>query len=426
MERLPISPLFAGRPMRIAIVGAGVSGLLAAHILQRSHEVTLFEASAGPGGHVDTHEIRLGATHHIVDTGFMVFNEVTYPNFSELLKRLGIASQKTDMALSVRSERSGVEWGSGSLGSVFSQPGNLLRPSFRRMIRDIVRFQREAPTLLSPDEKRTLGEYLVGERYSQVFIDTYAIPVSASIWSARPDRILAFPVRPLVQFLSSHGFLPLSRGLEWRFIPGGARRYVDALLARFRGEVRLASPVHAICRRATHVDVELGGSSLRFDRVVLAVHSDQAVGLLVDASPAESQILGAIEYQENEAVLHTDERLLPRYRRSRKSWNYLIPERPLPRPIVTYDLRRLQSVPAADPLLVTLNPQGRVRPERMLWRMTYHHPVFTREAIAAQQLHHEIDGKRRTHFCGAYWGDGFHEDGVRSALAVCEKFGEGL
>jgi predicted NAD/FAD-binding protein len=414
--------------MRIAVVGSGVSGLVSAHLLHEGHELTLFEASDRIGGHANTVDVALDGERHAVDTGFIVYNERTYPGFTRLLRRLGVETRPSDMSFSVRCERTDTEWASRGLGAVFAQRRNLLRPSFHRMLRDVLRFNREARLLLAGDgEKATLGDYLCGAGYSRGFVERYVIPMGAAIWSAPPAEFLRFPAAAFVRFFDNHGLLDRDDRVPWRVIDGGSRRYVDALAAPFRSRIRTRCPVRAVLPGPGGVEVALGqGRSERFDRVVLAVHSDQALRLLPDASGAERRILGAIRYQPNEAILHTDESLLPRRRRAWASWNYRIPRERRERALVTYHMNRLQGLRSRHEILVTLNGGDRIDPARVLGRFAYHHPVFDQDALSAQKLHGAIDGRRGVHFCGAWWGYGFHEDGVQSALAVARAFGRRL
>lgn len=414
--------------MRIAIVGAGVSGLVSAWILARKHAVTLFEADGRLGGHVHTHDVDDGGERRGIDSGFIVFNDRTYPNFVRLLELLGVPAQASEMSFSVQSERTGLEYNGTSLNALFAQRANLLRPSFHGMLRDIVRFNRAAKELAGAGaESTTLGEFLDEGGYGREFVDHYLVPMSAAVWSTDPAGMRRFPARFLARFFDNHGFLTLGERPTWRTVRDGSARYVEALTRPLAGRIRSATPVRAIRRRADGVDViPAGGEAERFDHVVIAAHSDQALAMLADPSDAERAVLGAIPYQANEAVLHTDEALLPRRRLARASWNYLVPRDAARGPAVTYWMNRLQALPTATPYCVTLNRGGAIRPERVLARMTYHHPLFTAAAPAAQSRRDEIQGVRRTWFAGAYWRNGFHEDGVVSALAVAESFGLGL
>jgi predicted NAD/FAD-binding protein len=412
--------------MKIAIIGTGIAGNVVAHRLHRAHEISLFEAGGHVGGHTHTHDIEFGGRHYAVDTGFIVFNDWTYPNFVELLWDLGVESQPSHMSFSVMCERSGLEYNGTSFNTLFAQRRNLLRPSFWRMLRDIMRFNREAPAVLqNPREASSLGDFLAAQCYSREFIEHYLAPMGAAIWSADPDRLLAFPASFFIRFFHNHGMLSVNQRPQWRVIQGGSARYVERLTAPFRDRIRLHCPVEWIRRHPSHVTIKAcGAEPERFDVAFLACHSDQALALLADANSPEREVLGAIPFQANQAVLHTDTRLLPRHRRAWAAWNYHIPREPRARVALTYNMNILQSLDAPTPLLVTLNHGEAVDPDKILRKMTYHHPVFTPAAIAAQRRHAEIDGARRTFFCGAYWRNGFHEDGVVSAHTALQHFYE--
>ena len=414
--------------MRIAIVGTGVSGLVSAALLARAHEVTVFEADERIGGHTHTHQVERHGRTYAIDTGFIVFNERTYPNFIRLLELLGVASHATEMSFSVRDERSGLEYNGTDLNRLFAQRRNLLRPSFLRMVRDILRFYREAPALLAgDDESLTLGAYLTRGGYSRSFIEQHLVPMGSSVWSADPRLMLDFPARYLVQFFANHGFLTVNDRPRWRVVSGGSRSYLAPLSRGIGDRIRRRAAVQQIVRRRDGVRVSAWGSEPeRFDAVVIAAHSDQALAMLGDARPAEREILGAIPYQRNEAVLHTDARLLPRRRLAWAAWNYHVLEGGPAAATVTYNMNILQGLDAPEPFCVTLNRSAAIDPATVIARMTYHHPVYTRATVAAQRRWAEINGVERTYFCGAYWGYGFHEDGVRSALAVAQRFGLGL
>lgn len=410
--------------MRIAIVGSGISGLVAAHLLHPRHEICVYEASDRIGGHTHTVEVSHQGERHAIDTGFIVYNEATYPNFVRLLAKLGVETQPSQMSFGLSCERTGLEWGSRGLRSLFAQPANLLRPSFHRMLRDFLRFNREAPRLLDEaGEKATLGDYLRGAGYSIEFIDHYVIPMGAAVWSAAPGQFLEIPAVTFIRFFRNHGMLEANPSLPWRVIRGGSARYVEKLIAPFQDRIRLACPVFSVRRPGDRVEVLSNAGLELFDHVILAAHSDQALALLADPSPLERKLLGSIRYQQNDVVLHTDTSLMPHNPRAWASWNYRVPRGERDRALLTYDMTRLQALPTRQRFLVTLNGIDRIDPFRVLRRFTYHHPVFDSDAIAAQELHGQISGGSRTHFCGAYWGYGFHEDGVKSALAACAPFG---
>ncbi len=408
--------------MRIAIVGTGVSGLTCAHLLGPHHEVTVFEAAERPGGHAHTHDVKVGGVPVSVDTGFIVYNERNYPLLTRLFAELDVKTRPSDMGFSMADEVAGVEWSGSSVAALFAQPRNALRPGFWRMLSDVARFNREARALIEDgDDDLTLGEYLGG--YSTEFRDWYLVPMGAAIWSADPQVFTEFPVRALARFFFNHGLLGLGGRPQWRTVVGGSRTYVERVLAPLAGRVRLGEPVGKVVRRARGVEVASdAGPSETFDHVILATHSDQALALLSDPTPAEREVLGALRYRANEAVLHTDQRLLPTRARARSSWNWHQGQR-VAGPTLTYDLSRLQGLATPEPLLLTLNRTDAIDPARVIARMRYDHPVIDGAALAAQRRHREVSGVEGVSFAGAYWGYGFHEDGARSALTVCETLG---
>jgi uncharacterized protein len=411
--------------MRIAIIGAGVSGLVTAHLLGREHDVTVFEAAGYAGGHTNT--VRVDTPHetHEVDTGFIVFNDRNYPNFERLLERLGVPSQPSTMTFSVSDGRGDFEYNGNSPNGLFAKRAHLVTPWFHRMIADMARFQRAARQLLSSASPGpALGEWLEQQRFSRPFIDRLIVPQASAVWSADPHQMWTFPARFLAEFFDNHGMLSLRGRPQWRTVRGGSARYVEALLARFEGKLLLRTEVRGVLRHREHVEVTPAtGEPQRFDEVVLATHSDQALSLLTDASDLEHEVLGAIPYLANEAVLHTDVRMLPRRRRAWASWNYHLLENPGDRTTVTYHMNRLQSLSAERDFCVTLNRTQEIDPAHVIRRIQYAHPVYTAGSVRAQQRFAEISGRERTHFCGAYWGWGFHEDGVVSALRVAKRFG---
>jgi uncharacterized protein len=413
--------------MRIAIIGSGIAGLTAAHRLQDRHAVTIFEAGPYAGGHTHTVDVELGRRAYAIDTGFIVFNHRHYPEFTRLLRELNVPSHPTVMDFSVRSERSGIEYGSRSINAVFAQRRNLLRPEFTGMIRDVLRFNREAATGPLPDDRMTVGEYLERGGYGRAFADDYLLALGASLWSSPPARFRSFSVRFVIEFLRNHALLQLSGQPVWRVVTGGSRRYVDALLARFTGEVRLNHAVRQVRRHPGYVVVtDHTGAQGVFDHVVLASHADQSLKLLADPSPIEREVLSAFPYQRNEVLLHTDASVLPRNRRAWASWNYVVPAADRDTVSVTYQMNRLQGLRAPHLFNVTLNDTGLVRPDRVLARLVYEHPVFMPGRDAMQRRHRELIDVNRTSFCGAYWGYGFHEDGVRSGLAVTDALARSL
>lgn len=412
--------------MKIAIVGTGIAGNVAAYRLHREHDITVFEAGSHVGGHTHTHDVSVAGRQYAVDTGFIVFNDWTYPNFIALLDELGVDSQPSGMSFSVRDERTGLEYNGTSLDTLFAQRRNLVRPSFWRMVRDILRFNRTAPELLAaPDDTMSLGAYLETGGYSREFVEHYIIPMGAAIWSTDPVRMRAFPARYFVQFFHNHGMLSVDDRPQWRVIKGGSARYVERLTAPFRDRIHCNTPVEAVMRHASHVVVKARGRDAeRFDAVFFACHSDQALALLVEPAPHEREVLGAIPYQANEAVLHTDIRLLPRARRAWAAWNYHVIDGRSNQAALTYNMNILQSLESTPPLLVTLNRSDAIAPEKIIKRITYHHPLYTPAGVAAQARQRDVNGTLNTYYCGAYWRFGFHEDGVVSALEAVAHFNE--
>jgi predicted NAD/FAD-binding protein len=409
--------------VKIAIIGSGIAGNVAAYELQREHDITVFEAADHIGGHTHTHEIEHEGRAIAVDTGFIVCNDRTYPNFLALMAKLGVELQPSDMSFSVQTA-GGLEYNGTTLNSLFAQRRNLLRPSFLRMIRDILRFNREAPRLLdSADDSLRLGDYLDAQRYSPQFVEHYILPMGAAIWSAGTDTLRDFPARYFVQFFHNHGMLTVDDRPQWLTVRGGSARYVEKLTAAFRHRIRVRTPVESVWRTAAGVFVKPAGApGERFDRVFFACHSDQALRLLGDANATERTVLGAIRYQRNDVLLHTDSRVLPKRELAWAAWNYHLLDGATERVAVTYHMNILQRIQSRAPLLVTLNMSDRVDERRVIKHMSYEHPVFTREAVAAQSRHAEINGADRAYFCGAYWRFGFHEDGVVSALSALEHF----
>jgi predicted NAD/FAD-binding protein len=414
--------------MRLAIIGGGISGLAAAHLLCDDHEITLFEANDYLGGHTHTVDVTLDGTTWAVDTGFIVFNERTYPNFIKLLDRLGVPSRPSVMSFSVTNERSGLEYCATNLDTLFAQRRNLVNLPFWRMLREIFRFSRESSELYSSqDMSLTLEDYLAKRGYSRPFINDFLMPMGSAIWSADPGQFLQFPAAAFVQFFTNHGILNVIDQPTWRVIAGGSRQYVAPLSRTFRDQVRLSSPVTRVNRHPARVEVTVrGGRPELFDQVILACHSDQALSMLADPSMTERELLGGIPYQQNNTVLHTDESLLPSRLKARASWNCRIPLQEQSGVSLTYWMNKLQSLAAPATFCVTLNTPEAIAPERIIRQIVYHHPVYSAAAFAAQRRRSEISGVNRTWYCGAYWGYGFHEDGLNSALAICRQFGKDL
>jgi predicted NAD/FAD-binding protein len=417
--------------MKIAIVGTGIAGNVAAYKLAKDHDITVYESDHRIGGHTNTTDVLAGGQKWAVDTGFIVFNDVTYPNFISLLDELGVESQPSDMSFSVRSERRSLEYNGASLNALFAQRSNLLKPSFYRMLMDILRFNREAISLLDePENTITLGDYLFSNGYSKEFVEHYIVPMGAAIWSATSGGMLAVPAVFFIRFFQNHGLLSVNERPLWRVIKGGSRNYLHKLVAGHRDRIRLNTGVEWIRRHPEYIEVKAKGCEVEtYDRVFLACHSDQALALLADPTPQEKSVLGAIGYQHNEAVLHTDTSLMPRRRRAWAAWNYHIPEGPTDPDgtvTLTYNMNILQGLKAPVEFCVTLNHTQAIDPEKVIQVINYTHPIFTEKAVAAQKHHREINGARRTYFCGAYWRYGFHEDGVVSALTAVDHFLEDL
>ncbi|RPJ72442.1 MAG: FAD-dependent oxidoreductase [Desulfobacteraceae bacterium] len=412
--------------MKIAIVGSGVAGLVTAYLLSPEHEVSVFESEDRVGGHTCTVDVEAGGRSFAVDTGFIVFNEATYPNFLKLMRRLGVAWQPSTMSFSVKCPRTGLEFRPSSPNTLFIQRRNLLKPAFYRMLVDLVRFRRDMQGLLaSKDFSLTLREFLERRAYSRFFRRYFIIPMGAAIWSSDPAGFERFPARFFAQFFHNHGFLNI-RQPRWLTIAGGSRQYLDPLTRGFRERIRVNCPVTSLRRHPDRVEVSAGGKRERFDAAVIAAHSDQALALLADPSAAEREILGAIPYQANRTVLHTDSAILPRRKAAWAAWNYLVPEGEGGGVALTYDMNILQRLAAPVEFCVSLNLEEKLDPARVIRRMLYHHPAYTPESLAARNRLKEINGVNRTYYAGAYWGYGFHEDGVKSALEVGRHFGKGL
>ncbi len=426
--------------MKIAIVGTGVAGLVAARALDPDHAVTIFEADDRLGGHVNTIDVEVDGAAHSVDTGFIVYNERNYPGFVALLAELGVETQATEMSFSVSDPARNIEYNGTSLNTLFAQRRNVVNPAFIRLLTEIARFNRAARALVpdggaetgptgtrlpSPasevDSDESLAEFVSRGGYSTDFVERFLVPFGASIWSADPATFTRFPAQTYARFMHNHGLLSFTGRPQWRTVTGGSRRYVDALVDRLAGRVRLSSPVLEVGTGtpdgATSVEVVTRHGAERFDRVVIATHSNQALRMLRSPSRAEMSILGALGYQPNVATLHTDERMLPATPRARASWNYTV-DPAGQGSTVTYWMNRLQNIESTRPLLVTLNRRDAIADDQVLADLEYDHPVFDLGAIAAQRRRHEIQGRDGVYFAGAYWGYGFHEDGLQSGLEV--------
>ncbi len=424
--------------MKIAIIGTGVSGLTSAYLLSQKHDVTVYEADDRIGGHTATKNIEYQGKTYAVDTGFIVFNDWTYPHFQKLMAKLKVDSQKTDMGFSVSCEQSGLEYSGNNLDTLFAQRRNIFSLTHWAMIRDILRFNKEAPLAVaeaSAIDATTLGEYLEKHHYSDVFIDKYLIPMGAAIWSASTSVMKQFPLQFFVKFFINHGLLSVNHRPQWHVLKGGSQAYLKPLTEKFSDRIRLSSPIKSVIRKEDNtresgfeITVEtLSGEKESFDHVIIAAHSDQALTMLgEEASQQETDILGAIAYRDNDVVLHTDEALLPKVKKTWSSWNYRIlgdsnDDQDEP-PVLTYNMNILQGLEAPCTFCVTLNKTDAIDPQKIIGRYSYAHPVFSVEAVKAQQRWEEINGVSNTWFCGAYWFNGFHEDGVKSAVRIAEKF----
>jgi predicted NAD/FAD-binding protein len=415
--------------MKIAIIGSGISGLTCAYLLNRQHNITVFEASEWIGGHSHTVDVEVTGKRYAIDTGFIVFNDWTYPNFIRLLHQLGVASQPTEMSFSVQDPSTGTEYNGNNLNGLFAQRCNLLSPGFWGMLRDILRFNREALRDLEEQHitaDTTLGAYLQQNGYSRRFIEHYIVPMGSAIWSMSLGDMRRFPLQFFVRFFKNHGLLSATNRPQWRVVSGGSRSYVASLSADFVERIRLNCPVHRVVRDIAGVNLHSSAGIERFDTVVFACHSDQALRMLATPSQSEREILGAMRYAENDVVLHTDTRLLPNRRLAWASWNYRLSGSAGRRAAVTYNMNILQGLQSDTTFCVSLNQTEDIDPIKILDRFRYSHPQFSQAGLVAQARWQELQGAQNSYYCGAYWANGFHEDGVVSALRVAAAFGEQL
>lgn len=410
--------------MRVAVIGTGIAGNVAAYHLNKEHDISVFEAGDYIGGHTHTHDIEWAGQHYPIDTGFIVYNEKTYPHFIALLNELGVDSAITEMSFSVKNEVNDLEYNGHSLNTLFAQRRNLFSPSFHRMIRDILRFNKQAPRDMAEGQAEIgLQEYLQINQYSQQFIEHYIIPMGAAIWSTDPLQMQQFPARFFIRFFHNHGLLNVSNRPNWYTIKGGSNQYVQPLVKAFAEKIHLNSRIETVRRYPEHVMIKpVNQEAQRFDAVFIAAHSDQALAMLDDPSQSEQEVLSAIRYQENEAVLHTDETVLPRRRLAWAAWNYHMLTQQQDQVALTYNMNILQGHRAPVQFCVTLNNSSAVDKKKIIKTVQYEHPVYTAESVAAQQRQQEINGINRTYYCGAYWRNGFHEDGVVSALNALKHF----
>ena len=415
--------------MKVAIIGSGISGLTAAYLLQKEHDITVFEANDYIGGHTHTHEISQNNKTWSVDSGFIVYNEKTYPNFIRLLKKLKVGVQKTTMGFSVKAPSKNLEYAGGSINMVFAQRLNLFKPSFLIMLKDIFRFNRLAARELERvDEKSTILSFLEKHKFSKPFIENYIIPMGAAIWSTAANKTTEMPAAFYIRFFKNHGLLQILNRPQWFVIKGGSKSYVQKIVEGFREKIFLSRPVTKVERSPSEVRVycDKEPDPILFDKVIFATHSDQALALLNEPSDNEKAVLEALPYQKNTAIVHTDESLMPKNKTTWSSWNYLL-SGDLKKPVtLTYNMNILQSLQAKPDFLVTLNSLNEINPSKIIKKIDYAHPLFTVDGINAQKKKSQISGHNNTYYCGAYWGNGFHEDGVNSALEVCKAFGVSL
>ncbi|NND59943.1 MAG: NAD(P)-binding protein [Gammaproteobacteria bacterium] len=406
--------------MQIAVIGTGIAGMTAAYRLCRAHDITVYEANDYIGGHTNTVAVPTANGPLHIDTGFIVYNEHTYPGFCRLLDELSVTTQPSEMSFSVRDDDANLEYCGSTLGSLFAQRRNLLRPRFYRMIADILDFNKRALTFLDGDDERmTLGEFLYQGGWEAAFVDQYIIPMGAAIWSMQPRDMFEFPARFFLRFFRNHGLLQVRDRPQWRTIRGGSARYAEKLTAPFRDRIRLQAPVQRVRRLGNSVQVQSNGDTSIYDAVVIATHSDQALAMIEKPSTNEREILSAMPYQANEAVLHTDTRLLPVRQRAWASWNYHLHREQPELATLTYNMNILQRLQTDQTYCVTLNRTDAIDPRQVLATFNYDHPVYSTDSVAAQRRYDEINGRDRIYYCGAYWRYGFHEDGLQSAERAC-------
>ena len=413
--------------MKIAIIGSVISGLTSAYLLNRNHDITVFEANDYIGGHTHTHNIKIKDKEYAVDTGFIVYNERTYPNFIKLLDTLGVERQLSTMGFSVKSASEDYEYAGESLNSLFAKRSNIFRLGFLRMLYEMYRFGKKSDsTGLGLDVSITLGTYLRSENYSNEFINYFIIPMGAAIWSTPANKVLDMPAYFFIKFFYNHGMLEIINRPKWWVIKDGSSAYIKKIIKGFESKINLSSPIRTVSRLDNGIEIETANSKkpLMFDAVVFATHSDQALGMLKDPTEKEKDILSSIPYQKNEVLLHTDSSVLPKRKLAWASWNYQLDSNPESPVVLTYNMNILQSLDCDETFCVTLNDHQSVDKSKVLKKITYHHPLFTVKGIEAQKRKLEISGVNNTYYCGAYWHNGFHEDGVASAIEVCKHFGE--
>jgi predicted NAD/FAD-binding protein len=410
---------------RVAVIGAGVSGLVSAYLLDKRYDITLFEAQDYLGGHTHTHTISYQDIPYQIDTGFIVFNKKTYPYFCQLLDTLNVPIQKSEMSFSFKSSAMGLEYNGHSLNSLFADRKNLFRPAFYSMVKDIARFNREAKLFLTTQAPAvTITDFIAQNNYNEWFQRAYFIPMTAAIWSAKPSDMYHTPADFILNFFENHGLLDIRQRPQWYVIAGGSKNYIAPLIKNFQHKIHLNAPIENIRRANDKVIIRVAGEEVIFDAVVIATHSDQALRLLENPSADEYKILSAISYQKNDVVLHHDASILPKRRLAWASWNYA--DHGVDSSTLTYYMNKLQNINAPIDFCVSLNQTEKIHPQKIFKQFSYSHPSFTQAAIAAQQSHHVINGKNGIYYCGAYWKYGFHEDGVKSAIDACQSLGVSL
>lgn len=409
--------------MKIAIIGSGISGLTCGYYLCKEHDITLYEANDYIGGHTATVDVEVDGQSYAVDTGFIVYNDRTYPNFIAMMNEIGVKGRPTQMSFSVRNDESGLEYNGHTVSTLFAQKRNWFNPKFYSFIFEILRFNKLVKEVveLGEGQGQTLGQFLEANSFSDYFCDNYILPMGAAIWSSTLADMRAFPLGFFARFFLNHGLLDITNRPQWYVIEGGSRAYIEPLTQQFKDKIMLSTPVERVTRDSMGATVYTSNGAQHYDHVIFACHSDQALALIDDASALECEILGGLEYQENEVILHSDERLLPKRKAAWASWNYWLDggegEQQSP-PRLTYNMNILQHIESDTTFCVSLNSSDSIAEDKILRRFHYHHPVFNQTSLQSQQRREQINGINQTWFCGAYWYNGFHEDGVRSALDV--------
>ena len=408
--------------MKIAIIGSGISGNTLAYHLNSNHQITLFESNSRVGGHSHTHEIEIANQKLNVDTGFIVFNKKTYPHFLNLLNELKVPYENSSMSFSVKDSQKDFEYNGTNLNALFAQRKNLISPTFYKMIKEILRFNKNSTLLLKDNEEISLGEYLDREAYSDFFKKYYILPMGSAIWSSDVKTMMTFPAKFFVRFFDNHGMLNINDRPQWLTITGGSINYVKKLISPFEKKIKLNSQIKSVERKNDHVDIQFHDRDEKFDWVFFACHSDEALKLIKSPTQDEKNVLKAIPYKDNEVILHFDERFMPRRKLAWAAWNYHVAEDSSSPVSLTYNMNILQNLKTNVPVLVTLNPQEKIDKHKIIKKLSYAHPQYSLKSIEAQSKHHLISGVNRTSFAGAYWGNGFHEDGVKSAIDAIEQF----